>query len=82
MKQMSKLIDEVLEDLDPDSYDVLEDIQPDDFVFVLNKCGQLKGISFPETMKDDDEVDPNVEEIINFMVEKFKNIVPAGTTLH
>lgn len=79
---MPKLTEKVLDDLEADDYDVLEDIQPDDFVFVINSAGQLKGISFPEDMQDDDEVDPNVEELISYIIKKGNDIMPAGTTIH
>ena len=79
---MAKLTDAALDNLDLDDYDVLEDIQPEDFVFVVTNTGQLKGISFPEDMKDEDEVDLNVEEIINFLVKKVVETRPAGATLH
>ena len=49
----------------------------------MNSAGQLKGISFPETLEDDDEVDPNIEDIINFLVKlSAETIRPAGATLH
>jgi len=79
---MTKLTDEVLDNIETDDYDVLEDIQPEDFVFVVTSTGHLKGISFPEDMKDDDEVDLNVEEIITFLVKKVSETRPAGATLH
>ena len=79
---MTKLTDAVLDDIETDDYDVLEDIQPEDFVFVITSTGQLKGISFPEDMRDEDEVDLNVEEIINFLVKKVVETRPAGATLH
>lgn len=79
---MTKLTDAVLDDLETDDYDVLEDIQPEDFVFVVTSTGQLKGISFPEDMKDEDEVDLNVEEIITFLVKKVAETRPANATLH
>ena len=69
-------------ELEADDYDILEDIQPDDFVFVIDSRGTLKGISFPEDMQDDDEVDPTVEEIIDYLVKKHKEVRPAGVTLH
>lgn len=65
-----------------DEYDVLEDIQPEDFVFVINGAGQLKGISFPETLTDTDEIDSTIEEIIAFLVEKHKEVRPPNATLH
>ena len=74
--------EKVLENQFVDDYDVLEDIQPEDFVFVVNGTGQLKGISFPETLLDSDEVDPAIEEIIAFLVEKYKEVRPANATLH
>ena len=79
---MTKLTDAVLDDIETDDYDVLEDIQPEDFVFVITSTGQLKGISFPEDMRDEDEVDLNVEEIINFLVKKVAETRPANATLH
>jgi hypothetical protein len=79
---MPKLTEEVLNELETDEYDVLEDIQPEDFVFVITSTGQLKGISFPEEMQDQDEVDINVEEIINFLVKKVDETRPANATLH
>jgi hypothetical protein len=79
---MTKLTDAVLDDIETDDYDVLEDIQPEDFVFVITSTGRLKGISFPEDMEDQDEVDLNVEEIINFLVKKVAETRPAGATLH
>ena len=79
---MTKLTDAVLDDIETDDYDVLEDIQPEDFVFVVTSTGQLKGISFPEDMRDEDEVDLNVEEIINFLVKKVAETRPANATLH
>lgn len=79
---MPKLTEEILNELETDEYDVLEDIQPEDFVFVITSTGQLKGISFPEEMQDQDEVDVNVEEIINFLVKKVDETRPAGATLH
>jgi hypothetical protein len=79
---MPKLTEEVLNNLETDEYDVLEDIQPEDFVFVITSTGQLKGISFPEEMQDQDEVDINVEEIINFLVKKVDETRPANATLH
>jgi hypothetical protein len=79
---MPKLTEEVLNNLETDEYDVLEDIQPEDFVFVITSTGHLKGISFPEEMQDQDEVDINVEEIINFLVKKVDETRPANATLH
>jgi hypothetical protein len=79
---MSKITEDVKIDLELDEYDVLDDIQPEDFVFVINSAGQLKGISFPEEMQDQDEVDINVEEIINFLVKKVDETRPANATLH
>ena len=71
-----------MDNLESDEYDVLDDIQPEDFVFVVNSAGQLKGISFPENLEDDDEVDVNIEEIIAFLVKKFTEVRPANATLH
>jgi hypothetical protein len=79
---MAKITDVVLENIETDDYDVLKDIQPEDFVFVVTSTGQLKGISFPEDMQDEDEVDLNVEEIINFLVKKVAETRPASATLH
>lgn len=69
-------------DQEEDDYDVLEDIQPEDFVFVFNGHGQLKGISFPEEMLDDAEINPTVEEIIKFLLDKNKESRPPDSTLH
>jgi hypothetical protein len=79
---MSKITEDVKIDLELDEYDVLDDIQPEDFVFVINSAGQLKGISFPEEMQDDEEIDPNVEEMISYIIKKGNDIMPAGTTIH
>jgi hypothetical protein len=79
---MPKPIDEIVNNLENADYDVLEDIQPEDFVFVITSTGQLKGISFPEDMNDNDDVDVNVEEIITFLVKKVAETRPAGATLH
>lgn len=79
---MSKNAEELVKDLESEEYDILEDVQDEDFVFVVNGSGQLKGISWPVDLKDDDEVNSNVEEIINFLVEKFKEVRPSNATLH
>ena len=79
---MAKYEEKVFLDPVSEEYDVLEDIQEDDFVFVVNSTGQLKGISFPETLGDEDTVDPVVEEIINYLIEKYKLVRPADATLH
>jgi hypothetical protein len=80
---MTKIADDIIDNLETTEYDVLDDIQDDDFIFVVNSAGQLKGISFPVDMDDDDDVNPTVEEIINFLVGKYKDtVVPPGTTLH
>ena len=80
---MAKTTEELDLEVELDEYDVLDDIQPEDFIFVMNSAGQLKGISFPETLEDDDEVDPNIEDIINFLVKlSAETIRPAGATLH
>lgn len=78
---MSENTKDILNELD-DSYDVLEDVQDDDFVFVLTNTGHLKGISFPVDMADEAEIDPNIEEMISFLVKKYAETRPAGTTLH
>lgn len=69
-------------DIEAEEYDVLEDIQDDDFVFVVSVDGQLKGISFPVNMEDDDEVDPTVEEIISLLIKKYTETRPTLATLH
>jgi hypothetical protein len=80
---MTKIADDIIDDLETTEYDVLDDVQDDDFVFVVTSTGQLKGISFPVSMEDDDDVDPSIEEIINFLVDKCKDtVVPPGTILH
>jgi len=81
---VAKTTEELMDiEVDLDEYDVLDDIQPEDFVFVINSEGQLKGISFPETLGDDDEVNPNIEDIIKFLVKlSAENIRPADATLH
>ena len=79
---MSKKAEELLNNLESDEYDVLDDIQESDFVFVVSGTGQLRGISFPIDMKNEDEVDSNVEEIINFIVKKFAEVRLENTTLH
>lgn len=79
---MSKNIEKLV-DLETEEYDVLEDIQDDDFVFVVNGSGQLKGISWPTTLEDEDEVDPNIEDLIAYMVKKVsENSRPPDATLH
>jgi hypothetical protein len=80
---MSKNTEKLVKDLDENEYDVLEDIQDEDFVFVVNSSGQLKGISWPATLEDEDEVDPNIEDLIAYMVKKVSdNARPPNTTLH
>ena len=79
---MAKTTEELAKDLDSDEYDVLEDIQDEDFVFVVNSKGQLKGISWPADLEDNDEVDQNVEDIIAYLVGKFTERRPPGVTLH
>ena len=79
---MAKLTDDLAKDLESEDYDVLDDIQPEDYVFVINGVGQLKGISFPEELEDMDTVNPAIEEIIAFLIDKYKEIRPAGATLH
>jgi hypothetical protein len=80
---MTKIADDIIDNLETTEYDVLDDVQDDDFVFVVTSSGQLKGISFPVNMEDDDDVDPSIEEIINFLVGKYKDtVVPPGTILH
>ena len=79
---MSKNTEEPVKDLEAEDYDVLEDIQDDDFVFVVNSSGQLKGISWPVDLEDDDEVDLAIEDIINFLVTKHVEVRPEGVTLH
>lgn len=79
---MAKLTDDLAKDLESEDYDVLDDIQPEDFVFVINNVGQLKGISFPEDLEDADTVDPAIEEIIAFLIDKYQKIRPANATLH
>ena len=79
---MAKTTEELVNDLDSDEYDVLEDIQDEDYVFVVNGSGQLKGISWPATLEDDEDLDINVEEIIKFLVGKFRETVPEGATIH
>ena len=79
---MAKPTDVLVNDLDSEEYDVLEDIQPEDYVFVLNGAGQLKGISFPEDMESEDEVNPIIEEVIAFLLEKYKEMRPPNATLH
>lgn len=79
---MAKLTDDLAKDLESEDYDVLEDIQPEDFVIVIDSAGQLKGISFPEDLDDNDTVDPAIEEIIAYLIDKHKNIRPADATLH
>lgn len=78
---MSKSLGQ-LPDLEAEDYDVLEDVQDDDYVFVVTSTGQLKGISFPVDMENEDEVDANVEEIIAFLVKKYTEIRPPNATLH
>ncbi len=79
---MAKLTDDLVKDLESEEYDVLDDIQPEDFVFVINASGQLKGISFPENLEDADTVDPAIEEIIAYLIDKYQTIRPADATLH
>ncbi len=79
---MSKNAEELVKNLESEEYDVLEDIQDEDYVFVVNADGQLKGISWPADLEEDDDVNPNIEEIINFLVKKFTEVRPANVTLH
>lgn len=79
---MAKITEELVKDLDSEEYDILEDIQDEDYVFVVNGSGQLKGISWPSTLEDDEDLNTNIEEIIKFLVSKFKESVPEGTTVH
>lgn len=78
---MSKSIEKLV-DLEAEEYDVIDDIQDEDFVFVVTSTGQLKGISFPVNMEDEDEVDTTVEEIIKFLVKKSSEARPADSPLH
>lgn len=78
---MSKSSERIL-DLEAEDYDVLDDVQDDDYVFVVNSAGQLKGISFPVDLEDEDTVDANVEEIITFLVKKYTEVRPPNATLH
>lgn len=79
---MAKLIDDLAKDLESEDYDVLDDIQPEDFVFVINSAGQLKGISFPETLEDADTVDPAIEDIIAYLIKKYTEVRPPNATVH
>jgi hypothetical protein len=80
---MAKYEEKLSLDLESDEYDILEDIQDDDFVFVVNGSGLLKGISWPTTLEDEDDVDPNIEDLIAYMVKKVsENSRPPDATLH
>lgn len=79
---MAKYEEKLFLDLNSEEADILEDVQPEDFVFVVSNTGQLRGISWPEDMKDDDDVNPDVEEIIKFLVKKYTEVKPADVTVH
>ena len=72
---MAKITEESTKDLSlNESVDVLDDIHPEDYVFVVSPEGQLRGISLPED--DDQEISPELEKIVNYIVEISKEVKP------
>ena len=74
---MAKITDEHLKDpnLNADTeLDVLDDIHPEDYVFVVSPEGKLRGISLPED--DGQEVSPELEKILNYIVEISQQVAP------
>jgi hypothetical protein len=72
---MAKITEESIKDPSlNESDDVLNDIHPDDYVFVVSREGQLRGISLPED--EDAEASPELEKILDFMVEISKQVAP------
>lgn len=78
---MSKNLNDLINDDNSEEGDILDDLQDDDFVFVISKTGQLRGISWPLDMDDEDEVDPAIEELITYLLSKFDETIPPGSTL-
>lgn len=78
---MSKNLNDLINDDNSLEGDILDDIQDDDFVFVVSSAGKLKGISWPVDMDENDEVDPAVEELITYLLSKFDDTVPPGSTV-
>jgi hypothetical protein len=74
---MAKITEEstsVLSLNESDELDVLEDIHPGDYVFVVSSEGKLRGISLPED--DAQEVSPELEKILNYIVEISQQVAP------
>ena len=75
-KELDQVTDDVID------FDILDDIQPEDYVFVISPDGALRGMSLPETLEDEDEITPVVEEIIQFLVEKTVLATPSNKSVH
>lgn len=79
---MSKNLNDLINDENSTEADILENIEDDDFVFVVSSAGQLKGISWPVDMDEDEEVDPAIEELITFLLDNFNKSAPPDSKLH
>lgn len=79
---MSKNLNDLINDENSVEADILENIEDDDFVFVVSSAGQLKGISWPVDMDEDEEVDPAIEELITFLLNNFNKLAPPDSKLH
>ena len=64
-----------------DDYDVLDDIQPEDYIIVISGEGTLRGISLPENLADEDDINIIVEEVIKLLLKKNKEMT-VNKTLH
>jgi hypothetical protein len=72
---MAKITEESIKDPNlNESDDVLNDIHPDDYVFVVSREGQLRGISLPED--EDTEASPELEKILDYIVKISQEVKP------
>lgn len=67
---------------DDDEYDITQDVNPEDYILVLDGNGNLRGISLPEDLTDEDEVPEPIAKVIALLLEKSSNRKPAGEALH
>ena len=80
---MAKITEDLINKLEDDEYDIFEDIQDEDFVFVVAGDGKLKGISLPTNLNDNDEINPAVAELINYLVTRMTDDTrPTNASLH
>lgn len=76
------MVNEFNNDEDDDEYDILEDIEPEDYILVLDGNGNLRGISLPEDITDEDDIPESIAKIVTLLLEKATDSKPTNQSLH